>query len=106
MWRLHSVRAGKRVFLNWELPCDWPARAPRSADVSDLVLRIELMFATWPAFTGFPCLATVHLAYWLAWGGSLVLTIGLVILMWSRWGHSRPLQKCAALSLLVHLILA
>src|SRR6185436_242706 len=52
------------------------------------------------------CLATVRFAYWLAWGGSLVLSIALVVLMWTRWGHSRPLQKCAALSLLVHLMLA
>lgn len=64
------------------------------------------MFATCSGFTVIPCVASVHLAYWLAWGGSLVLTIGLIVLMWSRWGHSRPLQKCAALSLLVHLILA
>ena len=53
-----------------------------------------------------PCLASVQLAYWVAWGGSLVLSIALVVLMWTRWGHSRPLQKCAALSLLVHLMLA
>jgi hypothetical protein len=48
----------------------------------------------------------VHFGYWLAWGGSLALSIALVVLMWTRWGHSQPLQKCAALSLLVHLILA
>src|SRR3954467_5232532 len=53
-----------------------------------------------------PCLASVQLAYWVAWGGSLVLSIALVVLMWTRWGHSKPLQKCAALSLLVHLMLA
>src|SRR6476660_3990478 len=64
------------------------------------------MFATWHANAVLPCLASVQLAYWVAWGGSLVLSIALVVLMWTRWGHSRPLQKCAALSLLVHLILA
>src|SRR4051812_42044571 len=53
-----------------------------------------------------PCLASVQLAYWVAWSGSLVLSIALVVLMWTRWGQSRPLQKCAALSLLVHLMLA
>ena len=53
-----------------------------------------------------PCFASVQLAYWLAWGGSLALSITLVVLMWTRWGHSRPLQKCAVLSLFVHLILA
>jgi hypothetical protein len=35
-----------------------------------------------------------------------LLSIALVVLMWTRWGHSKPLQKCAALSLLVHLMLA
>src|SRR6476620_5566897 len=63
------------------------------------------MFAL-PASAVAPCLATVHFGYWLAWGGSLALSIALVLLMWTRWGHSQPLQKCAALSLLVHLILA
>src|SRR5262245_63359419 len=63
------------------------------------------MFAL-PASAVVPCLATVHFGYWLAWGGSLALSIALVALMWTRWGHSQPLQKCAALSLLVHLILA
>src|SRR4051812_7056475 len=64
------------------------------------------MFAPWLANAGLLCLASVQLAYWLAWGGSLALSIALVVLMWTRWGHSRPLQKCAALSLLVHLVLA
>src|SRR6476620_135193 len=64
------------------------------------------MFAPSLANAVLPCLATVQLAYWVAWGGSLVLSIALVALMWTRWGHSRPLQKCAALSLLVHLVLA
>lgn len=53
-----------------------------------------------------PCVAAVQTLYWLAWGASLILSITLVILMWTRWGQSRPLQKCAALSLLVHLMLA
>src|SRR3954452_10264062 len=64
------------------------------------------MFAPWLVNAGLPCLASVQLAYWVAWGGSLVLSIALVVLMWTRWGHSRTLQKCAALSLLVHLMLA
>src|SRR4051794_11952148 len=64
------------------------------------------MFAPWHAYALFPCLASVQPAYWVAWGGSLALSIALVVLMWTRWGQSRPLQKCAALSLLVHLILA
>src|SRR5947208_13345059 len=64
------------------------------------------MFAPSLANAVLPCLASVQLAYWIAWGGSLALSIALVVLMWTRWGQSRPLQKCAALSLLVHLMLA
>jgi hypothetical protein len=43
---------------------------------------------------------------WLLWIGSLVLSAVLVMLLWSRWAQSRPLQKCAVLSLLVHALLA
>src|SRR6267142_3950804 len=64
------------------------------------------MFAPSLANAVLPCLASVQLAYWVAWGGSLALSIALVVLMWTRWGQSRPLQKCATLSLLVHLMLA
>src|SRR3954465_5432511 len=63
------------------------------------------MFATFHG-SALVCLASVQFAYWLLWGSTLALSIALVVLMWTRWGHSRPLQKCAALSLLVHLILA
>ncbi|MCI0331603.1 MAG: squalene--hopene cyclase [Planctomycetes bacterium] len=51
-------------------------------------------------------LASMPLAYWLLWCGSLGLSITLVALLRTRWGQSRPLQKCAVLSLLVHLLLA
>src|SRR5215470_14907192 len=64
------------------------------------------MLVSWLANAVSPCLASVQLGYWLAWGGSLALSVVLAVLMWTRWGHSRPLQKCAALSLLVHLMLA
>src|ERR1044072_9085628 len=64
------------------------------------------MYAPPTANAVLPCLASVQFGYWIAWGGSLVLSIALVVLMWTRWGQSRPLQKCAALSLLVHLMLA
>jgi outer membrane biosynthesis protein TonB len=64
------------------------------------------MLLSWLANAVSPCFASVQLGYWLAWGGSLALSVVLAVLMWTRWGHSRPLQKCAALSLLVHLILA
>src|SRR5690349_16461042 len=51
-------------------------------------------------------IASTQATYWLLWGGSLALSVTLVILLWTRWGHSRPLHKCAVLSLIVHLILA
>jgi outer membrane biosynthesis protein TonB len=34
-----------------------------------------------------------------------VITIGLGILVWTRWGQARPLTKCAGLSLVAHLLL-
>src|SRR5262245_43291103 len=50
-------------------------------------------------------LAAVPLAYLLAWCALVGLSITIIVLMRVRWGHSRPLQKCAVLSLLVHLVL-
>jgi hypothetical protein len=43
---------------------------------------------------------------WLLWIGSLALSIALVVVLRTRWGQSRPLRKCAVLSLLVHAMLA
>ncbi len=40
------------------------------------------------------------------WIGLAVLTLGLLILASTRWGQSRPLRKCAVLSLLAHILLA
>ncbi len=51
------------------------------------------------------CVATIHWPYWLAWGGSFVLSVVLVFLLWTRWGQSKLIHKCAAMSLIVHLIL-
>ncbi len=42
---------------------------------------------------------------WLVWSGLAVLTITLLVLMRTRWGRSRPLRKCVALSVLAHLLL-
>src|SRR5262245_65142292 len=49
-------------------------------------------------------LAAVPLAYLLTWCALAGLSVTIIVLMRARWGHSRPLQKCAVLSLLVHLI--
>jgi hypothetical protein len=51
-------------------------------------------------------LTAVPLAYWFLWSGSLAASIGLFVLLRTQWGQSRPLQKCAVLSLLVHALLA
>lgn len=40
------------------------------------------------------------------WLGLVLVTIALMALMVTRWGQSRPLGKCVALSLLTHALLA
>jgi outer membrane biosynthesis protein TonB len=52
------------------------------------------------------CLAAAPVTYLLLWGGSLAITVTLIVLLLTKWGHSQPLHKCAVLSLIVHLILA
>src|SRR5690242_159301 len=51
-------------------------------------------------------LGVANLGYLLLWAGSLALTVTLIVLLLTRWGHSRPIHKCAVLSLIVHLFLA
>jgi len=34
-----------------------------------------------------------------------LLTFGLLVLMWTRWGQAQPLAKCVGLSVLAHLLL-
>ena len=40
------------------------------------------------------------------WFGLMLFTLGLAILMYTRWGQYKPLRKCMGLSLLAHLMLA
>ncbi len=42
----------------------------------------------------------------LLWLGLALLTVGLIALMLTRWGQSRSLRKCLAMSILAHLLLA
>ena len=42
----------------------------------------------------------------LLWLGLIALTVGLVVLMYTRWGRVHPLRKSLALSLLAHALLA
>lgn len=64
------------------------------------------MFMPFTIATIFDRAAAIPVGYWLAWFGSLSLSVALVVVLRTRWGHSRPLQKCALLSLLVHALLA
>jgi len=40
------------------------------------------------------------------WLGLAIFTVGLAVLLYTRWGRYKPLRKCMAMSLLAHLILA
>ncbi len=37
--------------------------------------------------------------------GATAFSITLVVLLWTRWGHSRSLEKCVLLSFLAHALL-
>jgi hypothetical protein len=39
------------------------------------------------------------------WAGLIGLTVALVVLMRTKWGHARPLSKCVALSIYAHVLL-
>ncbi len=47
-----------------------------------------------------------QLPWMIVWLGLATLIVGLIVLTRTKWGQSHPLRKCAALSLLVHLLLA
>jgi len=49
-------------------------------------------------------LTSTDFLLWVVWSGMALLTVGLLILMQTRWGRSRPLRKCVVLSLLAHLL--
>ena len=51
-------------------------------------------------------LTSIELVVGILWAGLAVLTVSLIILMRTRWGQSKPLRKCIALSVLAHLLLA
>ncbi len=53
----------------------------------------------WAALTG---LNWVVIALW---AGLAVFTLTFIVLLFTRWGQSKPLQKCVVLSLLAHLLL-
>ncbi len=45
-----------------------------------------------------------QLARWAVWGGLVLITVALLLLIRTRWGQ-QPLSKCVVLSLLAHLLL-
>src|SRR5215831_1424095 len=47
-----------------------------------------------------------QLAWILLWLGLAFLILALLVMIRTSWGQSHPLRKCAALSLLAHLLLA
>lgn len=47
-----------------------------------------------------------QLPWVILWLGLATLIVGLIVLTRTSWGQSHPLRKCAALSLLVHLLFA
>lgn len=51
-------------------------------------------------------LTSIQLVIAMLWIGLAIFTIGLAILMYTRWGQYKPLRKCMAMSLLAHLLLA
>jgi len=50
-------------------------------------------------------LAHPQLAWILLWLGLAFLIVALIVMIRTSWGQSHPLRKCAALSLLAHLLL-
>lgn len=60
-----------------------------------------------PTFAGIlHQLAASRPLYWLLWCGLAVSAIALILLARSRWGRAHTLERCAVLSLVVHLLLA
>lgn len=41
----------------------------------------------------------------MLWGGLAVLTLALIVLTRTRWGHAQPLSKCVVLSVFAHVLL-
>ena len=51
-------------------------------------------------------LAGIEPAMAVFWTGLAIFTVGLAVLMYTRWGQYKPLRKCMGLSILAHLIMA
>ncbi len=51
-------------------------------------------------------LTSMELVMGMLWLGLALFTVGLAVLLYTRWGQYKPLRKCMAMSLLAHLLLA
>jgi hypothetical protein len=51
------------------------------------------------------CLCGLDRFMLLLLAGAIAFSITLVVLLWTRWGHSRSLEKCVLLSFLAHALL-
>lgn len=51
-------------------------------------------------------LGSLPLGHLLLWGGLIVLTLVLIVLVVSKWGKTHPVATCGVLSLLAHVLLA
>ena len=49
---------------------------------------------------------SIQLVMAMLWLGWRIFTVGLAVLLYTRWGQYKPLRKCMAMSLLAHLLLA
>ena len=61
------------------------------------------MTSLWDRLTAF--LISPQVIVTLVWTGMFALTVALIVLMRTRWGHQKPLRKCAILSLFAHVLL-
>ena len=66
--------------------------------VTEFSTRLPVLASWWTT-------AWERLPWILLGSGVAVLWLSLLVLMLSRWGQARPLSKCAALSVLVHVLL-
>jgi hypothetical protein len=60
----------------------------------------------WENLSAFWEMACSPRTVWLIlWTGMAMLSLALITLMWTRWGHDKPLSKCIALSVFAHFLL-
>src|SRR5512134_1293746 len=89
-WLTCSMSASRPASPTWPFPSKSPT--PRTR----MHVANAILIGTW---------WDAQLARWAVWGGLVLLTVALLLLIRTRWGQ-QPLGKCVVLSLLAHLLLA